>query len=724
MPGSEGGNFTQNQHSALLGSTLKDQIPEISDFTRVRPQFSILKANNKSFMENGLFVDNNFLTLFTFHLKAGNAETVLKESNSIVISERMAIKFFNTLNCIGKTLELIEDNKTSVYQISGILQNVPYQSSMKFDFIIPFSSFLANNKEALDLKNSSNNTWLLLKQNTDAENISSKINTVINTQINQKDKQHFIIPLKDRHLYNYTNGKRSAIGRILDAYIFSAVAILILLIACFNYMNLSIAFTSKRYGEAGMKKVLGSSRKKIASQFLSESVILTLFSFCLALGIAMLLLPAYSSFSRLPEELTIPFNNFGIMTGVLGFTIVIGIIFGIYPAVIFSSFSTKDILKRTVSVKDNLSTLRQGLIVFQFVISVVFITSSIIIWKQAYYLNNKDLGINKDNILYFENREKIKEHQTAFKSELLSIKEVASVCYTNSKPFESVEGSVRVEWAENPSATEYTFALLNTDYDFAETLQPKLLTGRFFDSTLATDVDNFIINETAANIINAPNPIGTEITVNGKKGTIIGLVKNFHTSTLFTPFFPVIIKINPPQTFFTVIKFSSSNRASLSENIMEKYKIFEKIYPINIQFVSDTYSKLNNRNEAAILTGFFGGIAILLACLGLFGLAALNTEKRTKEIGIRKINGATNSSIVILLFRNYAKWVTIGICLGLPISLLIGKAFLGIFAFRIDLPFWAFIVGPIMVMCIALLTVSWLSWKAATRNPVEALRYE
>ena len=583
---------------------------------------------------------------------------------------------------------------------------------------------MADNGKANELTSESNTTWLLLKPNSDVQQMNAKINKVIDKEVVIKDKKYFLFPLKDKYLYNYVNGKKSSLGSIIDVMSFSTIAILILLIACFNFMNLAIALTAKRYGEAGIKKTLGSARKNIIFQFLGESIILSLLSFCFALLIVAWVLPAFNNFSPSKRILTIPFSNPTVMFAFTGLAIVAGLLAGLYPAILLSSVSAINILKRNLSPKGKLSYFRQGLIVFQFIISVFFITFTFIFLKQAKYIHTMDLGLTKENILVFENHENISNHQATFKSELLSIPEVSSVCFSNSMPFVNVNGSANVDWPGRIPTIDNNFPLINTDYGFLKTLQPKLLRGRFFEEGLKTDEDNFVVNETAAEVIKQANPVGQVITVNGRKGTIIGVVKNFQTNHLFNPYFPVIIKINPQETYFTVIRFLPGNNKTLLEKLKKKYKQFESDYPFEPDLADDLFYRQNFKSEAAVLVGIFAAIAIFLACLGLFGLAAFSAEKRTKEIGVRKINGASIYSVILLLLRAYAKWVTIAICIGVPISFLLGKAFLGSFAFHTSLPLWAFAVGPLIVICIALLTVSLLTFKAAMRNPVESLRYE
>ena len=636
----------------------------------------------------------------------------------------MAKKFFDNKNCIGKVLELKNNTTFESFQIAGVFNDVQDQSSIKFDFIIPFSKFLADNSWANNMNELSCTSWLLLKPDVDDKVINSKIDKLISNSDPVKDRKHFLIPLKDRRLFSNKYGKRYFLGSIIDVVMFSAVAIIILLLACFNFMNLAIALTVKRYGEVGMRKTLGSSRKNIIFQFLGESMILTFISFAFALLVVALLLPVFNDFLPGKRELTIPFSNLPLMVGFTGVAIFAGFISGIYPAVLLSSVSVINILKGNISLRSGMNYFRQGLIVFQFFISVVFITVTIVIWKQANYLKTKDLGLNKDNIIIFENHDNIQKHQTTFKNELLSLKEVSSVCFANMKPFENIRGDADVNWPEKAQTDKVYFDLIKTDYDFMKTLQPELLQGRFFDEGLATDPKNFVINEATTEVLKYDNPVGQVISVDGNKGTIIGIVKNFHARTLFMSHLPLIIKIDPSSTYYTIIKFLPGDKKALLEGIKSKYRQFESDYPFEAQFVSDNYIKQNGKDAAAVLTGIFGAIAIFLACFGLFGLATFTIEKRTKEIGVRKINGATILSVVLLLLRSYAKWVTIAICIGLPVAFLLGKAFLGIFAFHVAIPFWAFIAGPLIVLIISLLTVSWKTFRAATRNPVEALRYE
>ncbi len=717
-------SFANTQHSALLGPLLIEHIPEIENFTRIVNSQYIIKHDNKTFIENGIFADTNFFKLFSSQLKEGNYKHILEDNNSIVISERLAKIFFDNSNCIGKTIVLKNENSMCNFQIEGVMKDAPDQSSLKFDYIIPFSRFLTDHIEANELTAWSNTTWLLLKPNVNIHLINSKINDLINKESKIKDIRYFLFPLKDKHLYNYVNGQKSIFGNILDVILFSVIAVSILLIACFNFMNLGIALTTKRYTATGIKKILGSSRTNIITQFLSESLILSLLSLGFALIIVSVVLPFFNSFSASKVELAIPFSNPKIMLAFGGMAIFAGLLSGIYPAIVNSSVSTSNILKSNILLDGRLSNFRQGLIIFQFIVSFIFITFTIVIWEQAEYINAKDLGLIKENILVFENHNNILKHQTLFKSELLSLNEVSSLCYSNSMPFTMIRNYATVDWPGKEATIDNIFPLINTDYDFLETLGPKLLRGRFFDKELTTDRKNFVINETAAKIMALDNPVGKIITVNGHKGTIIGLVKDFQTSSLFTPYLPVVIKMDPNETCYTVIKFLPGKYKQLVENLERIFKKFESDYPLEAHLVSETYQNENLNNKATWLTGIFAFIAITLACLGLFGLASFTVEKRTKEIGVRKINGASNYGILKLLIQSYIKWLILAILIGMPIAYLLSATFLRIFAFHVHIPLMVFVFVPLLLICVALLSVSMQSFRAATRNPVESLRYE
>jgi putative ABC transport system permease protein len=724
MPDAKDKGYMSDAYSALIGPLLKDQVPEIEDYTRIDNEQYIIKAADKTFSEKGIYADNNFFNIFSFPLIEGEQQRVLMDNNFIVISERMADKFFGTVSCIGKILTIKTSNSLKSFQISGVIKDLPQQSTVNFDFIIPFSKYLADNKWADSFSSTSTSIWILMRKGGEKEKIISKINEVINSHDPIKGKKHILISLKEKHLYNFFFGKRSIVGFILDVIIFSAVGIIIFILACFNFMNLAIAWIMKRSGEAGIKKSLGSNRRGIIFQFLAESMILSLISLVFSLIIVAFLLPFYNTLSPVDRVLTIPFSNFTIMFSFILMALIAGFLSTLYPAVLLSSVKLINILKKNNSLNIGMNNFRQGLIIFQFFISVVFITLSFVVWRQAEYLKTKDLGINKDNILFFNNHDNIRKHQTTFKNELISVKEVSSVCYSNSRPFSGVQSSAKVDWSEKDQTQNQYFELINTDFDFQKTLQPILLKGRFFEEGLATDSDNYIINETAQELINVKEPVGKTISVNGHKGIIIGIVKNFHTHSLFLAHLPLIIKIDPLKANYTIVKFSSLNKEALIENLKNKYKKFESDFPFEPEFANDLYNKQNNRDPAAILTGIFACIAIFLACFGLYGLSSFLIEKRTKEIGIRKINGATIFQIVILLLHSYIKWIFIAVLIALPVAFILSRGFLGIFAFRAEMPYLAFIAGPLIVLCLAVLTVIWKTVRAATRNPVEALRYE
>ncbi len=714
-----GARFPKEYLSASLRDVLKVNTPEVEEITRIAERnFSFINGD-KTFNEKGIYVDSNFFKVFSFPVIRAGSLIMLDDMNSIVISERMAVKFFNNTDCIDKTLVLKDGGKQEVFKVSCVIKDVPSQSKLQFDFVIPFTKFLTDNIWALETGSASNETWVLLKNNINYRLVENKIRNLIKTQETTLNQELFLFPLKEQILYNYAGGRR-VWKEMQNIVIIGTIGFAILLIACFNFINLAIALNFRRYREAGIKKAVGSARSTIALQYIGETFILTLISLISALILIRLLLVGFNSMFNYNIQLQL--FNIKMLAFLTLVTIFTGLISGIFPALYLASTNPIDTLKGKIIAGHSYSIFRQSLIVFQFAIPIVLIICMMIIKTQDSYMRNYDAGVDKD-LIVINNSKSIQQHAQSFKTELLAISGIDAVSFTNCIPTRGARVSSEVTWEGKDVTEKLHFWCINSDFDYNKTVRVKMVDGRFFNPSFSTDSTAYVINDVAASVMKNKNPVGTLITIEGRKGTIIGVFKDFHAIDLAGPLVPAIISINSNDRPSILIRYSSGSFPAISNQISTLFRHYEKEAPYQATLFRDLipYSNLSLPSN---LVGLAFILALLMACIGLFGLASFTSQNRTKEIGIRKANGATTLSVMSLLLTNYTKWLAIASVIALPLSFLFGKIFLGRFYFHTPVPIWTFLAGPVIAAFVALLTVSSQTWIVASRNPVLALRYE
>jgi putative ABC transport system permease protein len=714
-----GARFPKQYLSSSLTDVLRENAPEIEEMTRVAESDFTFVNGDKTFSEKGLYADTNFFHMFTFPLIRTGRINVLTDINSIAISEHMAAKFFKTTDCIGNTLVLKDGNRQDVFKVSGIFRNVPKQSVMQFDFVMPFSKFLAENNWAMETGSAANATWILLKDNVDRKSLENKIKNLIKNQETTLNQELFLFPLKEQILYNYAAGRR-VWKEMQNVVIIGSIGFAILLIACFNFINLAIALNFRRYREAGIKKVAGSFKSTIVIQFLGETFIITFASLISAVILITLLLRGFNSMFN--YDIHLQLLNINMITFLIAVTLFTGLVSGIFPSLYLASSNPIDTLKGKMITGHSYSIFRQSLIVFQFTIPIALIICMMIIRTQDNYMRNYDAGVDKD-LIVMDNSINLQQHAQSFKTELLALPGINAVSFTNCIPTRGTRVSNEVSWEGKDATEKLHFWCVNSDYDYNKTVRVNLQEGRFFNPSFSTDSTAYMINDVAAAVIKNKNIIGSSITVEGRKGTIIGVFKDFHAIDLAGPIVPTIISINSVGAPNILIKYTSGSFPGIRDKIGTIFKHYETELPFQATMYRDLipYSNLSLPSR---LVGLAFIIALLLACMGLLGLASFTAENRTKEIGIRKANGATTLSVMRMLLASYTKWLAISLVLSFPIALFFAKSFLGRFYFHTPVPYWAFIAGPLIAAAVALLTVSSLTWSVANRNPVKSLRYE
>ncbi len=709
----------------LLPETLVEEMPDVEYATAVfdasisgNPTLSVRDKNIKA---HCLYAGKDFFNIFTFNLIEGNANHILIDKNSIVISEELAMKLFNTTkNIIGKTLEF-QHEKT--YFVSGIFKGVPANSSLRFDFVLPYEVIVEQYPSFYVWSNSCANTYVILKQGTYIKEFNNKIAGLMSSKGGESYRTLFLKPYSEKYLYGtYESGVQVG-GRIEYVKMFSLIAIFILVIACINFMNLSTARASKRIKEIGMKKTLGVDRKSLISQFLAESMSMAFLSLFMAVILIEFFLPQFNEITG--KQIKMNFDSFHILI-FLGITLFTGLMAGSYPALYLSGFNPVTILKGKFNSSKGEPWIRKGLVVFQFVLSSILIVSVLVIYKQIEFIQTKKLGYDKDNIIYFNREGRVAEAGDAFLSEL---KDIPGIVDASSAGF-SIVGSLNtthgVSWeGKNPSdVTNFEIQFVN--YNFIETLGIEMKEGRTFSKDFGSDNSKVIFNETAIKIMGFKDPIGKIVNLWGENRQIIGVTKDFHFESFHKRVNPLFFILLPP---FLDLKIMAKIKSGTEKETIDKLrKFYEKYNPgyiFEYRFLDEDYqAQYISEIRIAVLSRYFAGIAIIISCLGLFGLAAFSAERRRKEIGIRKVFGSSTFKILYILSSDFTKIVLASMFISLPVSYFVTKHWLNGFAYRIDLQVWYFIAAALITLFIAWITVGTLAIKSALANPVEALRYE
>ncbi|WP_020532139.1 ABC transporter permease [Flexithrix dorotheae] len=731
----------------ILGPTLASVFEgEVERVIRIDGPFSYqIEKGDKKFPQEGLaLADADVFDAFSFKLIAGDPKTALVEPFTMVIDKTIAEKFFGKEDPIGESLLIEEEFEV---KITGIIDEIPENSHAHFHGFVSMASGEQIYSERVKTQwgEGSQSTYLVLPKGANAEKFEAKLPDFVENHTFGEGASAFVRyrlqKVTDIHLHSHLRGELEANGDIDYIYIFSGVALVIMLIACINYMNLSTARSSERAKEVGLRKVVGAYRSQIITQFLSESILLTLIAFILAILCAEIALPVFNEIAQ--KELEINYlENFFVVTVFLGIAIVIGIVAGSYPAFFLSSFQPVKVLKGSKGSSGGKSVvLRKVLVILQFAISITLIISTIVISEQLNYLRNKKLGINTDHIVIsnFQDTTLVNKFPV-LKRELLKNPDIKSITATNKRMTRNLSSNLgyKIEGAEpNPQGQDnYTITTVTSDHDFFKTYEAEFVMGRDFDETIPSDArEGFIFNESAIKLLGLEDPIGKEVESATfdmeimdfvpKKGKIIGVVKDFHFESLDYTISPVGFHISDNWLNWMSIKLAGNNIPETVQYIESTIKSFAPTRPFNYTFLDEDINQLYQGQERVmIIFRYFAGLAIIIACLGIFGLSSFTAERKTKEIGIRKVLGASTSGVTILLTREFIKLVVVAAVIGWPIAYYFMDSWLTDFNYRIDIGFGAFILATFVAIFIAVFTVSSQAIKAALTNPVKALRYE
>ena len=702
-----------------LCQALKEKYPEIIRTSRYTPAPLTLKKGNDYLEETVAIVDKDFLKMFNIQFVQGDINSALDDPHHIVITEEMAHKYFGNEDALGKTLP----SRGYVVTVTGVVKSLPQNSHIRFNFLVPIE-WLTELGAHINDWNERFHTYIELKEGADSKIVDNKIQNFIKNRDKGSHSEIFLQNIQKIHLFSsrkYTYDV-SGNGDITYIRIMDLIAIFILLIACINFMNLSTAQSVLRSKEIGVCKVAGANKRKLIIQFLGESLFIVFVALVIAVILVEILLPGYNNL--IGRHLNINYQSPGLYMGLSTIMLSCSLLAGSYPAFYLSSLLPLDIIKGVINNNPANASFRRILVIFQFSLSVLLIICMIIVSTQLSYMQNKNIGFNKDNIGYFMFPTRPGDPRLkSLKKDLSNNPDILSVTIGNSPV--NIEGtSGGFNWAGKKEGEDVLFYNLSADEDYAKTFKLELKEGRFFSSEFSTDNNAIVLNEQAANIMGFNNPLGEIITTPwGAKLTVIGIVKDFNFRSLHYKIEPLIMQVGQSNNFY--IKMKPDKIIATVESIKKSYKSFNPGLPIDFHFLDDDFDTMyRTEQRMSKIFKYFSLLAIIISCLGLIGLSSFTTERRTKEIGIRRVNGAKSIEIFTLLSREYIFWVLISAIIAIPVAYLAMHKWLESFAYKTELSWWIFALAGLLSLGIALLTVSWQSWKAATRNPVEALRYE
>jgi len=711
-----------------LGPSLKEEVPEIADYCRLTGSGLRFRKGEEYIQEQGTYADPSFFQMFTIHVTRKLTDAPISEPNHIAISESMARKYFGDRDPIGQTLSAIPDRD---FMVTAVFEDYPRQSHWWFDYMIPFEHLGSNLGFTIQRwDNSGYYTYVKLNDQVSRESAVEKIRDFLKPK--PTIEEFASLDLQAISEIHFTTGYDFESARTIEGkYLatFSAIGIFLIIIACINFMNLATARSSGRMREIGMKKVLGGYRRNLMAQFIGEGILISLISVIIAMSLVELVRPSFSQATRM--LLNIDYSDFRIYLYLLGFSVITGVFAGLYPAFYLSSFTPISALRGPVQRRRGKPGFRRVLVIFQFIISIILITTTLIISIQISYMLNKDLGYDQEEIIYFSMSEGFMENFQTIKDDLLDYPAVKKVTRAGSLPTSGYNFSnSRFRWDGQDLSKETLFRVLFVDYDYFSTLQVEMAEGRAFSRRFASDSTAIILNEAAIRETGIEKPVGMDFRYLLRDDSIqrlkvIGLSKDYHFRSLHTDIEPQILILDPRYCDWAMLKINLDEISSVEKSLKEHWSHYESQVPIDIRFLEESIGKLYEQDKALrkiILS--FTLIGLLISILGLVGLTGFTIEQKTKEIGIRKVAGANISNIIGIISMDFLKWITISLMISIPITWLIMKKWLDHFPYRIDLHWWLLLLGGMIAIVVALLTISVQSNRAARINPVTSLRYD
>ena len=715
---------TTQSTPGTLGPHLKENYPEIEYVSRFTwDEETLLEIDDQTFYESTKYVDPDFLRIFTFEIVSGDAQTALDDKYSVLLSERVAKKYFGDKDPVGELIKVRNDRNLKV---TGVFKSWPDNSTWgDFELLMSVEEFVERNEWANQWDNNNLRTIVTLSDPAGYESFERKIRNIIREQVEGYEIDLWLQPFTETHLYsNYENGQQTG-GRITYVRIFSVIAVFILLIACINFMNLATAQAAKRAKEVGLRKVVGAFKKHLVFQFLSESMLFAFIAAFLALVVTWTLMPYFNEVAD--KEIALQFDSFMLSTisWVVVFT---GLLSGSYPAFFIANYKPVSVLKGQIRTGKAAVKFRKALVVLQFLLSIIMIFCTIVVFQQLSFVQSQDTGFNKSGLIYMRMDQDIDEKYQVIKEQLASNPVIDEVTAMSFSPLHFGNSTWNVDWQGREPEEKILFTTISVDNSYVETMGLEMVTGRSFSPDFVTDTTNFLINEAAAEkmgftpeeAVNQPLTLWED-----RKGKIVGVMKDYNFSSSHTVIRPLLLIHDPGWFGYLVIR---TDGESIPEALSELEKVsneFAPAYPFDYDFVDEDWAEFYEaETRTAKLFNGFAIISIFIACLGLFGLSAFAIQQRTKEIGVRKVLGASLNSIIQLVSKDFLLLVLIAAAIGSPIAWYFMGQWLEDFAFRIELSWIIPILSTVIVLVIAIGTVLYHALRAARTNPVKALRYE
>lgn len=721
------GTATWDYTPGPLAEAMLEEMPEVESAIRVGNHTFFKPGGVISYEENnfevaGQYASDNFFQVMSYDLIIGDPSTAIRDKKSVVLSKSLAVNMFGSAeNAMDKTVHWDNRLFDQDFVVSGVYNDPPVNATKQFDAVINYQLLIDTDQWANAWNGSYAETYLVLKEETDIDAFNKKINTFLHYKAGDHERfTLFVEPYSKLYLYGkYTNGVQTG-GRIDNVRLFSFVALIILLIACFNFMNLATAQASKKMKEVGVKKAIGANRTTLITQFLGESLLLSIIALIISIGLINLILPQFNALIDKQLE----FNLVDHLQPMLLAVMITGLLAGSYPAFYLSGFKPVAVLKgKFINMKGE-AWIRKGLVITQFTLSVIFIIGVIVINRQIEFTQTKELGYDRDNVVTFSRKGPRNPDPDPFVNELNTISGINSIANMAGGFLWGEDSGSGYSWEDGEEDDKYLFKSPKVGFNLIETMKIPLLAGRTFSKDHNDGYQQIIINEAAVKLMELEDPVGTKLGYGDEYREIIGVVKDFQYGSLFNEVEPLIFRFRNTGSQF-LLRVQPGTEASTLERIEEIYKTFHPQYDFEASFLDNAYKSLyNTESKVASLSNYMALVAILISSLGLLGLAAFTAERRTKEIGIRKILGASQIVIMRLLTGSFTKTVITSVAIALPIGYFLAQSWLQNFAYSVELKWWFFAAAGLSALLIAWLTVSFQTFKSATINPVRCLRDE
>ncbi|MBS1553481.1 MAG: ABC transporter permease [Bacteroidetes bacterium] len=686
---------------------------------------NMLQVGETRLNKYGLNASEDFFKVFTYEWLSGDPATALNELTSIVITESTAKALFNSTDALNKTIRI--DNSDEL-KVTGVVKDSPKQSFLEYDYILPFSYYEKTNPW---IRNFAKTSWdsnsfqmyVLLQDGASKDDVEKAVVNLIRDNNPKSPTAKLLLhPMSMWRLYsNWEEGVNTG-GQIVYVRLFTAIAIFVLIIACINFMNLATARSESRAREVGIRKSIGSRRKELIFQFLGESITVTAIAFLLAIVLVELALPSYNLLVK--KNIFIDYGDGQLWLAAIGLVLLIGTLSGSYPSLYLSSFDAVKVLKGKVNLGKGASTPRKVLVTLQFGFSIFLIVGTIVIYQQIQFVKNRDMGYDRENLIQMWINGEMRDNFSSIREELLRTGVVQSVCKSNS-PVTAIFSNNEVKWQGKENTQRVAFSTIATEYDYIQTMGVKMIEGRDFSREF-NDSLSVIVNEAALKIMGMTDPIGKKLEINNTQFNIVGVIPDMVMDSPYTPVQPMTLLFDPSWSSTVTLRLTKTN--DLPASMAKVEAVFKKLnpnYPFQYRFTDvDFEKKFSSINLISRLAGIFAGLAIFITCLGLFGLAAFTAEQRTKEVGIRKVMGASVSSLVLLISKDFSRLVILAFLISAPVSWWFLNDFLQRYEYRIEVAWWVLLAVGVFALVLALIIVSTQALKAAVMNPTRSLRSE